>query len=400
MIGMGGGWGIWIDRFSLGIWTGKRDHSDTGTRECQTHQLLDHRQKSRCEKNGKRGFYSHICVSEVPRLCDFCVIRDDEDCKDIDSEQGTGLACYIGPMSDKSMEGLPQQTIRTPVSCEGIGLHSGRSVSLRLFPAEADSGIRFRVRAEASGFDEIEARIDLVRETSFATTIGRGSQFVQTVEHLLAAASGLRIDNLLVELDAPEVPILDGSARPFAELLAHAGVRRQPAPRTAWSVTKSFTVRDETGWIEATPAPRLEVENTVDYDHPAIGRQTFTYTDDGPETFLEELAGARTFGFLEDIDRLKAAGLIKGGSLDNALVIGPDGVLNPGGFRWSDECVRHKVLDLLGDLSLLGKPLNGRIRAFKAGHTLHAKFVTYLAAHPEVRLLQTIHATEPVSAIA
>jgi len=301
-------------------------------------------------------------------------------------------------MNDKSMEGGHQQTIQTPVSCDGIGLHSGHPVSLRLFPAEIDSGIRFRVRTGARGFGEIEARIDLVRETAFATTIGRGSQFVQTVEHLLAAVSGLRIDNLLVELDAPEVPILDGSARPFAELLSRAGVKHQPAPRMAWNVTKSFTVRDETGWIEATPAPRLEVENTVDYDHPAIGRQTFTYTDDGPDSFLEELAGARTFGFVEDIDRLKAAGLIKGGSLDNALVIGPDGVLNPGGFRWSDECVRHKVLDLLGDLSLLGRPLNGRIRAFKAGHTLHAKFVNYLAAHPEVRALQTLQVAEPIPA--
>lgn len=276
-----------------------------------------------------------------------------------------------------------QQTIGRVVSCDGIGLHSGRQVSIRLCPAEPNTGIRF-LRRTQTGDLWIDARIGQVSGTTLATSLGRGEKVVHTVEHLLAAASGLRLDNLVVELDAEEIPIMDGSARPFAEALLGAGIVLQAVPRSVFVVTTPFEVCEGAGWISVVPASRLEVHNTVEYDHPVIGRQAFEYIDEGPSTFVETLAGARTFGFLRDVERLKADGLIQGGGLDNAVVVGANGVLNEEGLRWNDEFVRHKTLDLLGDLALLGGMMRGRITAFKAGHALHSKFVAYMAAHPEV----------------
>ncbi|MBI3607682.1 MAG: UDP-3-O-[3-hydroxymyristoyl] N-acetylglucosamine deacetylase [Nitrospirae bacterium] len=290
-----------------------------------------------------------------------------------------------------------QQTIGRVVSCEGIGLHSGRQVSIRLCPAEPNTGIRF-LRRTQTGDVWIDARIGQVSGTTLATSLGRGEKVVHTVEHLLAAASGLRLDNLVVELDADEIPIMDGSARPFADALLGAGIASQAAPRSVFVVTAPFEVRDGAGWISVVPSSRLEVYNTVEYDHPAIGRQVFGYIDDGPSTFVESLAGARTFGFLRDVERLKAAGLIQGGSLDNAVVVGATGVLNEEGLRWDDEFVRHKTLDLLGDLALLGGTMRGRITAFKAGHGLHSKFVAYMTAHPEVWQVQIADCEATISA--
>ena len=290
-----------------------------------------------------------------------------------------------------------QHTIRRAVACEGIGLHSGRRVSIRLQPAEPHTGVRF-LRRTATGDVWIEARVDRVSGTTLATTLGRGATVVHTVEHLLAAVSGLRIDNLVVELDDEEIPIMDGSARPFVDVLRAAEVVSQAAPRSVFVVTGRFEVRDDTGWIAAEPAPRLEIHNTVEYDHPAVGRQVLEYVDEGPSSFIEQLAGARTFGFLRDVERLKAEGLIHGGSLENAVVVGPHGVINEEGLRWNDEFVRHKTLDLLGDLALLGGGVRGRITAFKAGHALHSKFVAHLATHPGMRTLQLVEVEEPVSA--
>lgn len=275
-----------------------------------------------------------------------------------------------------------QQTIGRSVFCEGVGLHSGQPVSVWLRPAPPNSGIKFG-KHTPHGMAWVDARVDQVSQTRLATSLGQNGMVVHTVEHLLAATSGMGIDNLIVELTASEVPIMDGSARPFAAAIAEAGVVQQRAERSVCGVTSRFEVRDGDGWISAAPGDVLEIHNTVEYDHPAIGRQVFEYRDDGPTAFAANLAGARTFGFLEDVEQLKASGYILGGSLANAVVVGTSGVVNPEGLRWPDEFVRHKTLDLLGDLTLFGRSLRAKITAYKAGHRLHAQFVSYLAAHPE-----------------
>lgn len=295
--------------------------------------------------------------------------------------------------------GVWQQTIQHPVVCEGIGLHSGQRVSLRLRPAEPNTGVRF-LKKTPNGEQWLRARIDEVSQTRLATSLGQGESTIHTVEHLLAAVGGMEIDNLVVELSASEIPIMDGSARPFVAAIVEAGIVRQPVVRSVLTIAKAFEVREGDGWIAGEPASRLEIHNTVEYDHPAIGRQVFEYRDEGPAAFAATLAAARTFGFLRDVEQLKASGYIRGGSLDNAVVVGPAGVLNREGLRWPDEFVRHKTLDLLGDLMLLGAGVRGRITAHKAGHGLHAKFMSYLMAHPECwRMSVAAHeVVEPVGA--
>lgn len=283
--------------------------------------------------------------------------------------------------------GVWQQTIQHSVRCEGVGLHSGQPVAMWLRPAEPNTGIRF-LKNTSAGHLWLDASIDEVSQTRLATSLGQGESIVHTVEHLLAAVSGMGIDNIVVELCASEIPIMDGSARPFVEAIVEAGIVSQPVARSVMVITKAFEVRDGDGWIAVEPSPRLEIHNTVEYDHAAIGRQVFEYHDSGPADFAATLAPARTFGFLRDVEQLKAAGYILGGSLDNAVVVGPSGILNPEGLRWPDEVVRHKTLDLVGDLMLLGTALCGRITAFKAGHRLHAQFMTFLMAHPECRRMR------------
>lgn len=290
-----------------------------------------------------------------------------------------------------------QQTIQRPVCCEGVGLHSGQPVAVWLRPAPPNSGIKF-VKQTPSGVIELEAHIDQVSQTRLATSLGHGELVVHTVEHLLAAVSGMGIDNLLIELTASEIPIMDGSAQPFVAAIVEAGVVQQLAARSICVVTRPFEIRDGNGWIAVVPGACLEIHNTVEYDHPAIGRQIFEYRDDGPGVFAAMLAGARTFGFLQDVEQLKASGYIQGGSLANAVVVGMNGVMNAEGLRWPDEFVRHKTLDLLGDLVLLGRPLCAKIIAHKAGHRLHAQFVSYLAAHPEYWTLSEVAVEEFESA--
>ncbi|MFZ5863587.1 MAG: UDP-3-O-acyl-N-acetylglucosamine deacetylase [Nitrospirota bacterium] len=292
-----------------------------------------------------------------------------------------------------------QQTIQHPVRCEGVGLHSGQPVAVWLRPAEPNTGVRF-VKKTPAGDSWLQASIEEVSQTRLATSLGQGGSIVHTVEHLLAAISGMGIDNIVVELSASEIPIMDGSAKPFVEAIVEAGVVRQPVARSVMVITRAFEVRDGDGWIAAEPASRLEIHNTVAYDHAVIGRQEFEYQDNGPTAFAVTLAPARTFGFLRDVEQLKASGYILGGSLDNAVVVGPAGILNPEGLRWPDEFVRHKTLDLVGDLMLLGTALCGRITAYKAGHRLHAQFMTYLMAHPECRRMIGVaqRAFEPAGA--
>lgn len=267
-----------------------------------------------------------------------------------------------------------QRTIREAVECRGVGLHTGEAVRLVLRPAPPDHGVVFRLLAE--GVD-IPARVDALVNGHYATTLGREGGEIQTVEHLLAAAWGAGVDNLLVEVDAREVPALDGSAAPFVTLLRGAGLVVQPVPRRTFRPARPVRVGDEHRWIHVTPGPGFRVTYTLDLEHPAVGRQAVDLEVD-EACFVREIAPARTYGFLRDLERLRQQGLARGGSLANAVVVGEDRVLNSS-LRFGDEFVRHKVLDLIGDLALLGARLEGHVVARNAGHALHHWLIREMA---------------------
>lgn len=267
-----------------------------------------------------------------------------------------------------------QQTIRNRVSVAGIGLHSGEPVHMTLSPAAPDTGILFR----APDGTLVPADPDHVVDSRSATTLGAFGVKVRTVEHLMAAASGLGIDNLLVELDAEEVPAADGSAKPFVESLSSAGRVSLPAPRQRLSVTEPIRVGDEHRWLEILPADTLRISYTLDNRHPAIGLQVAS-VEITETTFAEEIAPARTYGFLRDVPVMRQNGLALGGSLDNAIVVGKRIVLNDH-LRFADEFVRHKILDLVGDLHLLGRSLAGHVVGRNAGHALNHQLVLAIRA--------------------
>jgi UDP-3-O-[3-hydroxymyristoyl] N-acetylglucosamine deacetylase len=270
---------------------------------------------------------------------------------------------------------MNEKTIQYEVSCSGIGLHSGEKIQMKLSPSAEGTGILF-CRTDLGGV-LIPANISHVVSTHLSTTIGLEGATVQTIEHLLAAISAFGIDNLIIELDGPEVPILDGSAAPFAELLSEAGIVDQKKAKRVAQVVEPVTVLDKGRHVTLSPASTLEISYQIQFDHPLISSQTYRYQH-GPETFMTEIAPARTFGFLKDVQMLQSMGLARGGSLENAIVIGEAQVLNEGGLRFSDEFVRHKILDLIGDLSLLGMPILGRIEAVCSGHMLHARLIKEL----------------------
>lgn len=277
-----------------------------------------------------------------------------------------------------------QRTLERPVWCEGIGLHTGEKVAMTLYPAPANRGVIFR-RTDLPSAPTIEARPEHVVDTQYATTIAKDGSSVKTIEHLMSALAGMGVDNVQVDLTGPEVPILDGSAAPFVELLRQAGLRRQFAPKTFLKVRQPITVEVGTRSLRIVPSQRLKVIYTMCFDHPVLGEQTVAM-EVGRDRYAREVAPSRTYGFVSDLDMLYRLGLAKGGSPENAVVIGEDGVLN-GPLRFPDELVRHKILDLLGDLYLLGKPLVGTIIAHGAGHQLHLQLVhriqEHLGAEPE-----------------
>lgn len=260
---------------------------------------------------------------------------------------------------------MRQQTIRRAVSLEGVGLHSGKRVKVTLAPAPADFGIVFRA---GFGGDPIPAAPESVIDSHYATTIGGNGVRIQTVEHLMAAAAGLGIDNLDVVVEGNEVPAMDGSAKPFVALLTTAGRTTQGARRRPIAVTQPLRVGTGNRWIQIVPAPELRISYTLDNDHPAIGTQVLSCVPT-EESFVHDYAPARTYGFLKDLGTMRKHGLALGGSLDNAIVVGKRGTLN--GLRYRDEFVRHKVLDLIGDLALLGRPIHGHVIARNAGHALN-----------------------------
>jgi len=264
-----------------------------------------------------------------------------------------------------------QRTVRKAVSIEGAGLHSGSPATVRLMPAPAGSGVVF-FRTDL-GMMSVPASHRFVQDSSLATTLARGRVSVATVEHLLAALHGLGVDNARIELDGPEVPILDGSALPFVQAIDAVGVVEQSAPRRDIFLQQPTTVRRGDRTILAVPSNEFRISYAIDFQHPAIGYQAVTLCVD-PKVFVSSIAPARTFCLLSDVQTMRASGLARGGSLENAVVVGDDGVMN-GGLRFADEFVRHKVLDLIGDLALLGAGLRAHVIVYKGGHQMHDALV-------------------------
>lgn len=273
-----------------------------------------------------------------------------------------------------------QKTLRRQVTVRGIGLHSGQRVEMTLGPAPADSGIQFE-RCDLAGRPSVLAESESVASSRLCTVLGTKGTQVATVEHVLGALYGLGVDNARVVLDAEEVPILDGSALPFVDIAREAGVRMQDARRTFLRIKKPISVTDGDRSIRVQAARSLSVDCTVDFDHPLVTDQQHRF-EARNGNFEHDIAPARTFGFLKDVGALKKAGYAKGGSLDNAVVIDRFSILNPGGLRFPDEFVRHKVLDILGDLALLGSRLIGRVQAHKSGHMLHHQLVHKILTSP------------------
>lgn len=263
----------------------------------------------------------------------------------------------------------------------GIGLHSGRRITMNLRPAEAGTGILFH-RTEGDRTVTIEAHSANVIDTRLATVIGKNGLSVSTVEHLMAALSALGIDNLHVEIDGPEVPVMDGSAAPFVDLLESAGLRELDRSRKFLAIREPITLIEGEKRVTLIPSRFFRISFDIAFDHPSIALQNYSFKCSAQQ-FRKEIAPARTFGFLHEVEYLKANGLARGGSLDNAIVIGEEGILNPEGLRFSDEFVRHKILDSIGDFSLVGFPILGHIKAFKAGHDINHKMVEKILATPQ-----------------
>ena len=290
-----------------------------------------------------------------------------------------------------------QRTLRRATSCAGIGLHSGGRVTLSLRPAPADFGIRFR-RSDLGGL-EVPATADHVVGINYATGLARDAVRVDTVEHLLAALVSLGVDNAVVELNSPEVPIMDGSAAPFIYLIQEAGVRALAAPRRFLKVLRPISLSRGDKRIALYPSDHFKVTYSIAFDHPMLRHQsrTIRLTE---ESFVEEIAPARTFGFLEEVEMMRQQGLALGGSLENAIVIGDTGVLN-NALRFDDEFVRHKILDVIGDMALVGHPIIGHLVAHRGGHALHTQFAAHVLEEQESwTLVEAPGAEEPASAAA
>jgi UDP-3-O-[3-hydroxymyristoyl] N-acetylglucosamine deacetylase len=274
-----------------------------------------------------------------------------------------------------------QQTLRRQISCAGIGLHSGNKVTLTLKPAPADTGVVFR-RTDLG--IEIPATVGHVSACHYATVLGCRGATVETVEHLLAALVSVGVDNIVVELNHNEVPIMDGSAAPFLYLVQEAGIKRLAAPRRYMKIVKPVQIAQGDKRIAVYPSDHFKISYTISFDHPLLRHQSRTerITE---QSFAESIAPARTFGFLKEVELLRQNGLALGGSLENAIVIGDAGVLNA--LRFEDEFVRHKILDAVGDLSLVGHPIVGHIVAHRAGHALHTALARQLLSERDAWML-------------
>jgi UDP-3-O-[3-hydroxymyristoyl] N-acetylglucosamine deacetylase len=286
-----------------------------------------------------------------------------------------------------------QRTIRRSISCAGIGLHSGNKVTLSLKPAPANSGIRFR-RSDLGGL-EVAATIQHVGGNKLATGLARDTVRVDTVEHLLAAFVSLGVDNAVVELNSPEVPIMDGSAAPFIYLIQEAGLKTLPATRKYLKVLRPLSLSRGDKRIALYPSDHFKVTYSIAFDHPLLRHQSRTIRM-SEDAFVDEIAPARTFGFLKEVEMMRQQGLALGGSLENAIVIGDTGVLN-NALRFEDEFVRHKILDVIGDMALVGYPLIGHLVAHRGGHALHTEFAAKVLEESDA---WTLVETQPSAAAA
>lgn len=293
-----------------------------------------------------------------------------------------------------------QTTLKSPIDCVGVGLHSGVRTRMWLRPAPAGAGIRFR-RTDLPGAPEIPAIWSNVVDTRLCSRIATpDGASVATIEHLMAALAGMGIDNCTVDIDGPEVPAMDGSAAPFVFLVDCAGVAELAAPRRAIRILAPVAVERADSRVALEPASGFSIACAIDFDSAAIARQDMEIDID-PPSFRQEIARARTFGFAADVDRLRAAGLARGGSLDNAVVVDGDRVVNAGGLRFDDEFVRHKILDAVGDFHLAGAPLIGRVRSERGGHEMNNLALRALFARPDaycvVDMTEAMRAARPAA---
>lgn len=278
---------------------------------------------------------------------------------------------------------IKQRTLRNAIRATGVGLHTGEKVYLTLKPAPVDAGIIFR-RVDLNPVVEIEAKAENVGETTLSTTLVNGDVKVSTVEHLLSAMAGLGIDNAYVDVSAPEVPIMDGSAGPFVFLLQSAGIEEQNAPKKFIRILKEVTVKDGDKIASFVPFDGFKVSFAIDFDHPVFrGRKVDAEVDFSTTSFVKEISRARTFGFMHEIEYLRSKGLARGGSVKNAIVVDEYRILNEDGLRYEDEFVRHKILDAIGDLYLLGNSLIGEFKAYKSGHALNNALLRALIAQED-----------------
>ena len=270
---------------------------------------------------------------------------------------------------------MREQTLKGPIEFSGVGLHTGQPASMRILPAPAGKGIVFR-RLDLDNF-ELKADVGSVERVAYATTLMSRGVWISTVEHLLSALYALGVDNAVIELDNFEVPILDGSALPYADAIQQTGMVQLQTPRSYIRIEKPFVLKDNNKSIAIYPSDSLSLEYEIGFPHPLIGHQKLEVRINA-ENYRTLIAPARTFGFYHEVEALQAAGLVRGGSLENAIVLTETGMLNETSLRYPDEFVRHKILDLLGDFALMGQQVLGRLTANRAGHALHTRFVAAL----------------------
>ena len=294
-----------------------------------------------------------------------------------------------------------QQTLANPVSCTGTGLHSGEPATLTLRPAPVNTGVVFVNRNSANGAS-LPASIEHLVATELCTAISGNGFQVKTIEHILAALAGLGIDNVYVDVNAGEAPVMDGSSAHFVRLIQSAGIVAQNRRQPYLKITRPLEVIEGNRRVRIEPSATTKITYSIHYNHPLIQTQTYTY-EHSAQAFEREIADARTFGFLQEVEALWARGLGQGGNLDNTIVLSQDGILNESGLRFPNEFVRHKILDLIGDFSLLGVPFIGHIIAERSGHAIHTRLVQQILNHPDSWVLlnadETVAASEPRSAM-
>jgi UDP-3-O-[3-hydroxymyristoyl] N-acetylglucosamine deacetylase len=289
-----------------------------------------------------------------------------------------------------------QRTLARSVSCSGVGVHSGIRVNLTVKPAPANHGIKF-IRTDLPDSPAISAIFNNVVDTSLATVIGNEGAIVSTIEHLMASFAGLSIDNALVELDGYEMPIMDGSAAEFTAMILRGGVCELSSPRTFFVITRELEIEENGKYVRGTPLDDFKISCTIEFDHALIRRQTYVF-ESSDKAFSDEISRARTFGFFHEVEHLRRYGLAKGATLETGIAIDKDSILNAEGLRFKDEFVRHKLLDCLGDFSLLGMPIIGHIDTFKSGHAFNHAFLRELFSRRdcwETRILEELPTHDP-----